>query len=244
VKTIWYLVKFFTEERHANAFLDGDLFLNRLSHFRQLEQACDDGRADPTEAVSMWWQPHDIFMSLAVPGIGTVEIGPRDLAGPMSIARGHHDHLHVLCMYAIYTSGFTSKAGELECDESQTPELMRQLDIDSRCLKFGSFAVIVNAAPFLNQVKHQFLAQGYRARGRLVEYYDDNSFHGEFPDNEVPFMKQVRFKYQNEFRLAVTPRIASLTPITINIGSIRGLSAKLESSRLSTFLNTVVVRKT
>jgi len=81
---IWYFIKFFAEETHADQFIAGGMYMNTLSHFKQLESECDDGRPDATEAVSHWWQPNDILMKLSVPGIGETEISNKDLAGPVS----------------------------------------------------------------------------------------------------------------------------------------------------------------
>ena len=67
---IWYLIKFFTEEHHADRFVAGDLYLNTLAHFKHVEAEDSDGRIDTTEGIAMWWQPHDLVMKLNVPGIG------------------------------------------------------------------------------------------------------------------------------------------------------------------------------
>ena len=185
----------------------------------------------------MWWQPHDIFMSLNVPGIGSANISPKDLAGPMSITYTVHDSLYIFCMYAIYTADFTAKEGRIEYNKQQAPELKRQLEVDERCLKFGPFAVIVPAVPFLETVKSQLLRQGYQGKGRLVDYYDDSIYHGEIPEADIPFMKQIRFSYQNEFRIAITPRIIGTGPLSINIGPISNIAARVESSKLNSLLN-------
>ena len=69
-RVIWYFVKFFTDENHSDQFVKGILYLRRLSFFKNVESECDDGRSDKTEAVSMWWQPHDIVIDLSVPALG------------------------------------------------------------------------------------------------------------------------------------------------------------------------------
>ena len=43
------LVKFFRQSEHAQQFLNGDLFMRRLSYFRREEDA--EGRWDSTEGV-------------------------------------------------------------------------------------------------------------------------------------------------------------------------------------------------
>ena len=49
---IFALVKFFSELEHAQHFLDGDLFMQRLSYYRRQEDA--EGRWDATEGVWAW----------------------------------------------------------------------------------------------------------------------------------------------------------------------------------------------
>jgi hypothetical protein len=61
---IWYFIKFFREEKHADQFMAGELYLNTLAHFKKVESESDDGRDDPTEAIAMWWQPDDISIKL------------------------------------------------------------------------------------------------------------------------------------------------------------------------------------
>ena len=76
------------------------------------------------------------------------------------------------------------------------------------------------AVPFLNQLRAALKSQGYRATGKLVDYYDDEKFHGQILLEDIPFRKQKRFSYQREFRVCVYPRIQLNAPITINIGDL------------------------
>jgi hypothetical protein len=235
-ETIWHLVKFCAEESHADRFVAGDLFMNRLSFFKQLEAEFDDGRPDSTEAVAMWWQPHDFSMTLTVPGIGETTITKADLAGPVSMAFDHHNYFHIFCMYAVHTHGFASVDGKFNCTPEEAEELRRQIRIDERCLRFGKFAVVTPAVPFLAQLKGALQHQCWRGSGKLVRYYDEETFHGEIKIEDIPFSKQKRFSYQQEFRICIEPKTFDRDPVTINIGSIAAISAKIESLRLSDLL--------
>ncbi|NTV45150.1 MAG: hypothetical protein HGB11_01175 [Chlorobiales bacterium] len=244
MKRIWLLIKFFSEEKHANDFLQGKLFLNRLSHFRKQEEAYSEGRSDLTEAIKMWFQPFDIHMSLSVPEIGTIKITPEDLAAPVSVSRTGTDYLHIFCMYAIYTDvPQSSDITDEEYRQKHLQEIKQKLIIDDRCIKFGSFAVIIPAHQFINQVQQQLQRQGYKFQAKLVDYYDDKSFSGEIPDVDVPFMKQVRFEYQSEFRITVDPRVLSSDPITIDVGPLdNALAKKGDSSVLIANLKNAVIQ--
>jgi hypothetical protein len=233
---IWYLIKFFTEEQHADQFMAGELYLNTLAYFKQVEAEDSDGRMDATEGVAMWWQPHDLVMKLNVPGIGDIEITKADLAGPVSMAFDYHNNLHLFCLYALHTTGFECVDGKIDFAPEQADELHRQLHIDERCMKFGNFAVITPAVPFLAQLRDALNAQRYKACWKLVEYYDEETFHGEIPPKEIPFRKQKRFSYQREFRLCVYPRTqeeaANSDPITVSIGDISHICGKVEAARV------------
>ena len=234
---IWYLIKFFTEERHADQFMAGDLYLNTLAYFKQVEAEDSDGRMDATEGAAMWWQPHDLVIRLNVPGIGGIEITKADLAGPVSMAFDYYNNLHLFCLYALQTTGFECIDGKIDFAPEEAEELQRQLHIDERCLKFGKFAVITPAVPFLAQLRDALNAQRCKVRWRLVEYYDEETFHGEILPKEIPFRKQKRFSYQREFRLCVYPRTqeeaADSNPITISIGDISQICGKVEAARVA-----------
>lgn len=187
---IWYFIKFFAEESHADQFMAGELHLNTLAYFKEVESESSDGRMDSTEAVAMWWQPDDLVINLTVLGIGDVEITKKDLAGPVSTSFGYHNYLHLFCLYALHTTGSECVDGKIGCAPEDAEELQRQLKIDERCFKFGKFAVITPAVPFLNQLREALKSQGYKATAQLVEYYDDEVFHGEIPMADIPFRKQ------------------------------------------------------
>jgi hypothetical protein len=231
--TIWYFIKFFSEETHANQFMAGNLYLNTLAYFKQLESEHDDGRMDATEAVAMWLQPDDIVMKINVPKLGIdIEITNNDLAAPVSMSYNHHEFLHLFCLYAVHSSGFECKGGKFHCEPENAKELQRQLNIDERCFQFGKFAVITPAVPFLNLLKAALKSQGYRGSAKLVEYYDEEVFHGEIPAEDIVFRKQKRFSYQREFRLCVDTGTQQDAAITINIGDISSICAKVEAATL------------
>jgi hypothetical protein len=145
-----------------------------------------------------------------------------------------YNNLHVLCLYAVHTTGFAKIDGKLELAESEAAELQRQVTIDDRCLKFGPFAVIIPAVPLLSQVKKALQRRGQWFEGKLVEYYDDETFHGEIAPKDIPFKKQKRFSYQNEFRICVQTKTSGSAPLLIDIGDINHIiCAKISSSRLS-----------
>lgn len=229
---IWYLIKFFTEERYADQFMTGGLYLNTLEYFKKAETESSDGRIDSTEAVAAWLQPDDIRIKLNIPEIGDCEITKKDLAGPVCLSFDHHNYLHLFCMYAIYTTGFEAIDGKIDCAPEDVEDLQRQVKIDERCLKFGKFAIITPAVAFLDNLKKALKIQNYKATGKLVEYYDNEVFHGMIPMADIPFMKQKRFSYQREFRLCVDAGCKTDSALTINIGDISHICVKVDADNL------------
>ena len=238
-KAFWCLIKFFAEERHADQFMAGDLHLNTLAYFKRAEAEDSDGRMDATEGVSMWWQPHDLVVTFDFPGFGHVEITKADLAGPVSMTFNFRNNLHLFCVNAVLATGFEFIDGRIEFTQEQADELQRQLHIDDRCMKFGKFAVIMLYALFVARLREALDSQLHKARWKLVEYYDEDMFHGEIPLEEIPFRKQKRFSYQREFRLCVYPRTEEETsnsdPIMIHIGDIPTSAARWRRHELTAF---------
>ena len=232
--TIWLFVKFFTKEIHADQFIKGSLYLNRLSYYKALEDACDDGRPDRHEGVGIWWQPDNLIIKMKVHGFDETTITKADLAAPVSISFEHHANLHILCLYAVHTVSRHNIDLGMSLAENEA-ELQRQFRIYERCLKFGRSAVVVQAKPFLAQLKGALLRQEKASTQGLVEYYDDKTFNGRIPEEEIPFWKQKRFAYQQEFRVCVRIGTTGNDPLTIEIGDIGQFAAKIESSRLEEF---------
>jgi len=225
------LVKFFSEFEHAQQFLDGDLFMRRLSYFRREEDA--EGRWDATEGVWAWLQKAGLQIQLNVPAVGTINVTDHDLAAPVSMSLGEPDDLYIYCMYAFYIE--EALPGDDLRDiygEDRLADLEAALQMDSRCLHFGLHAVVIPWGPFLERIKLAARSQSLRHRAGLVRYYDDEIFNGEFKLKDVPFRKQKRFDYQREFRICIETIDHSQITRTFNIGSLRRLGAYTPSEHL------------
>lgn len=233
-KQIWYLIKFFSKQEYAEMFMDGKLHMNRLSYFKPLETSRADGRGDPSEAVSHWWQPHDTIIKLNFPGFPELTITKEDLGAPTSMAYEFHDHLHIFCMYAMSTEGFECIDGKIDYPLDQADELKRQLLIDERCFNFGEHAVIVPAVPFIERVKAALAATSLQARIKAVEYFDGSTFHGAAETVDIPFRKLKEFTYQNELRICLDTQTRGDDVFVLQLGNLRDFSSLVRSSELNT----------
>ena len=238
---IWYFVKFFKaeDEQYADAFMRGDMRLNRLSYFRDMEvaeDADDDGRPDRHEAVANWWLPDDVQFKLTAPGIGEVNIGPSDLAEPVYTSFEYHANLNILCLYAVRSVGFESIDGNIRFEPEQEAEVFRQLLVDERVFKFGEIAVVAHGPSFAAHMKRALQSRGQNFKGGLIEYYDESVSHSETEFERIPFRKQSRYSYQNEYRICVDTGIPGDSPLDISVGDISSFCAKVKSDTLNEVL--------
>jgi hypothetical protein len=233
MKAIWYLVKFCEKEEWADDFIKGSLYLNRLSYFKKKE-AEDDDRFDKHEAVASWLQPSRTTIKFF--SHPEFDIHPEDLVAPVPISFDHHNHLHVLCLYAIHTGRFECVDGLIDYAEEDSNELKEQLTVHENCFNFGDHAVIVPVILFINRVKDAIKNMDYSGRMKLVDYYDPDLFHGNFMEHEIPFKKQQRYSYQNEFRIVVNNGTVGDDPLRIEVGDLSDISTKIEAKNLNGLL--------
>jgi hypothetical protein len=228
---VFALVKLFADREHAEQFLDGDLFMRRLSYFRQEEDA--EGRWDSTEGVFAWLQRQGLQIQIIAPRFSHLNINEHDLANPVSISLGEPDDLYIFCTYAYYIE--QPLPGDDPRDvygEDRISELEAALRIDPRCLRFGPHAVVVPYEAFTDRLKKAAKYESWHMRANLVRYYNNDVFNGEFKRKVAPFRKQMRFDYQREFRICIQTLDHSSEPRRFNIGSLRGIAHYIPSETL------------
>jgi len=234
-KKIVYFIKFFDEKIHAESFMDGFLHLKTLSYYKSIEDA-GDGRKDTNEGVSYWWQPSNVIMKLSNTLFGEIIITNDDFAAPILISYNKHEYLHIFCMYAVWTNGFELIEGRINYSTEDADRLRNQLKIDSRCFQFGKHAVIVPAFEFKERLKIALEQTKKACKARLIDYFEDEQFSGQFCDSEIPFKKTKEFTYQNEYRICIDNKIDHHEPYTLSMGSLRDISALVESEKLNDLL--------
>jgi hypothetical protein len=234
MRTIWYLVKFCAEEEWADDFRKGSLYLNRLSYFKKEEEEGDDDRFDKHEAVAAWLQPSGL--SIKFHDHPELAICAEDLAAPVSVSFTHHNNLHVLCLYAIHTGRFECIDGFIDYAKDEADELRDHLKVHDKCLEFGAYAVIVKAQEFIERAKTAIESSGCWGRMKLVDYYDPATFNGSFSEEDIPFNKQQKHSYQNEYRIAVDSRTVGDNEFRLEIGDISDISAKISAADLNNLL--------
>ena len=231
---VFALVKFFSDECHADQFIKGSLYMRRLRYFQQLESPeNDDGRSDAHEAVASWHQPDRIELEFNFPGFKPIKIGKNDLAGPLAITRNFYSDMHLFCMSALSILDPALMEGDHE--EIQA-KLQAAFQVDERCLAFGRHAVIVSAENFLPQLRQSLEPCEHWFKADMVEYYDEKIFHGDFSEQDAPFRKQSRFAYQKEFRVCLQTPTPGDKPRTFEVGDMSAFAIKVRSADINAAL--------
>ena len=227
---IVFLAKVFEKKEHAEAFLKGSMYANRLSYFKNLGGAY--GRGDEYEGAIM--PPLDDFASTLKATdpttgevVSSITMTGEDLAAPVIVSPRWFDHFNVFCMYA----------GRFELQEvsrDDLQDLKRQLDISEDFERLGEHIVIIkNTTEFFRRVRHAGDQAGYRICAKLVSYYDPEV--GTPPvtsDLETIFNKRKEFEYQKEFRFAIDTNSEGRCPITLDVGEIDDIAFYVKTSEI------------
>lgn len=185
------LFKFGAAE-HLRLFRErGLLHMKTLRYFAQHEG--NSARYDSFEGTSHIIQPWDVGDFIIEHSlVGRHVVDPKELAGPVMMRPDKVSGANVFCMFG----------------------LMKPQDklLSPGNLAFGdSFVLIRNTSEFLDRIAKVAKAQNLGLRGRMVEYFDEETYSGPIG----PFLKPLRFSSQQEFRLVVTPGIADFRELII-----------------------------
>ena len=224
--TVFFLVKFFDNLNHADDFVHGRIFANRLSRFKKVEDSDKSGRMDRHEGTIGWMQPGECCLTLN--GMDMSD----DLAGPVQIQKNWLNHLNVFCVYAAHS-------GDLNLASLSNIESLRQeLTIPDECSALGKYAVVVkNVTEFINRMRSSAQANDYRITWGLVKYYAPATFHGNFRNVESveasAFWRQDQYRFQQEFRFVIDSGSLGECRLVMDIGDIRDITLQLESTELN-----------
>jgi len=132
MRRIAFFLRVFDNEQYMNDFLDGKIYMNRLSYFAVLEGDKEDNRADPREALVAIWQPSDV----------TIEVNGRvltSIAGPIESRQKNNEHLHLFCLF----TGATSESNFLNPAE-YIQEMQADFSVPEECANLGGYYVVVH----------------------------------------------------------------------------------------------------
>lgn len=224
MSTIFLLVKFFDNQNYANDFVQGKVYVNRLSRFKETEASEVSGRIDRHEGATAWLQP----------GNGRLDLNgmdlSNDLVGPLTIQMNWLNHLHIFCIHAAHSGNLD--LAKLSGDNIEN--LRHELKIPNACSSLGEHAVVVKNVPeFIKRMNDVAKAKGCRFTKGRVRYYDPEIFHGHFRDVESIFWKRDEYSYQREYRFVFDTKTTDDCPLILDIGNIRDITLQLKSNELN-----------
>jgi hypothetical protein len=197
-----------------NDFLDGKIYMNRLSYFLVLEGDEKDNRADYREALVAIWQPKDV----------TIEVNGRvltSIAGPIESRQQKNKHLHLFCLF----TGATSESNFLNPEDNKQA-MQADFSVPEECENLGEYYVVIhNTKKFIDRMVESIRKAGYgdSAKAGMVEYYDAESFTGEFGDRAA-FFKTKNFSHQKEYKFVLDTKTEDEDPLILDIGEIRDIA--------------------
>lgn len=204
---ILLLIKVFDKEEFADKFIQqGEMLCQTIKNFKQ---TTDSIRGDPYEAVSGWYQPEHVTITIAgtTPGGVSTSRDITDISGPVVEQSHAHDGVNVYCMYAISAPAFN----ESYDDEEERLQVVQKINammkerskLADEMLSFGEHAVIIYRIPkFIENVQAKAKFEGRQSWVAPVNYFDPNTFSGSFGEIEAIFQKRKCYEYQQEFRFA------------------------------------------
>lgn len=211
MKYIFGLVKFFEKQDYVHEFLNGNLYMNSLKYFQELEN--DTARSDSKEAVSHCFQPDAIKVQF-----NEITIESNELDGAVIVQTKEFDFYNIFCLYAINSGNFQ------ELNDDNYDKFINSLQIHENNKEFGQFCVVIhNVESFLERIKEAVLKKNFFMKANFVNYYDIDSSNGSYNGIDAVFHKHDKFSYQNEYRIVINNKLGNDNPYSLNIGDIRDI---------------------
>ena len=223
---IFFLAKFFGDEQHAEQFLRGSIYANRLAYFRNLEG--EGNRADAYEGVGL--MRGDIELSVSINGSQTerIVVPERELAGPIEVRMDWTEHVTCsACMLRIVATTATYLLAGLTSFKKE------QIEIPKECLDFGEHAVLITKVPqFVERVKNAVReTEEHGLVGRLVRYSNEPSI--DVTGVDTIFHKRESYRNQREYRFAVFTGSDICDPLILETGDLSDIAIRCNSAEIN-----------
>ncbi len=204
------LMKTYAEKRHALAFIQGTMFANPLSYFKQVEER--DIRRDTEEGIMTMPLTEGFKLEITSNAIDRpIVLNRDDLAEPPTLRPNWFNAINLFCMHMVnfHRDGNTGI-----------------LKVPSRATSFGRYAVVIlDVGEFIRRVKKAVDRAGHRLSYKQVEYYDSaTGIHTSLTTLGPIFTKRNDYQEEQEFRIAIDRRLAVPTPLELDIGPISDIA--------------------
>lgn len=198
------LCKFGRKTDMESLFNDGELYLQTLETFRNLEH---NERGDKYEgSVSM---RSDKNGKITLVNKETGDSFKLDMTDSKVIERHSEvSGLHIYCLYC------------LTFEEHEGMQLGQRIE-DGIVSGFGDYSVVIlDAYTFMEKVKAAVEELGFELLSRKVNYIELKDYSGKMG----PFTKDQSFAHQNEFRIVLMGKGRPEGPLKFSIGSLEDIA--------------------
>lgn len=239
-KKYYFLLKVYEKECHANALIDGELFMRPLAEFNKNE---DGGvRGDPCEGVVAWLQPNLIYMNVKhIDHSGNeVErlIDSSQIAGPIVESDPLLLDFNVFCLYSFGMDDFkfeyesSDLSSQREARARAEEFLKMQVKKIKKADALGEYGVIIHDVPkFFDLIDSKLANKGFYYSRRHINYINENDGNHIMDFHEAIFTKREIYSYQSEYRIAFRDDFP-VSDRKINIGSIASIAQKVKMSEI------------
>lgn len=218
---IYSFVKLYDNVSHAEDLLRGRLFMNTIRSFKEYVDESGELRGDQYEGIVSLYQPSE----LGKISIGNQTISPSELAVPIIIRSNHLLNHNVFCIYSLNSGGHDTVCAKTLSSFRQT------LELHNSCYGLGLYCVVIlNVAEFVERCRTALDNLDIDYTMDLVEYYDENSLHGNFPPEKLGFQKRSLFAHQREWRIKINMNTVSPSPYVLEVGDLSDIAKLMKTS--------------
>lgn len=222
-------IKFTKEKKWADDIVDGNLYMNKLKYFIDVESANNDGMADKAEG--------SINLHIAKMNLTNLSTGEKinidfDTEQKMNFLYKGDDSKPIFCLSGLTVDDLNILSND--DDKIKFGFSWSKDDILKMKNEFGKYAVIINPPSFLGLLDNAVNTLEVASRFKNITYCEEtlndrvDSYVNQ--KEERFFYKDEIFKQQKEYRLVIDKEVDE--SLTINIGSMKGAAHIVETENL------------
>ena len=220
---VLYLAKAVETRRYSEDILDGRLYLNSLSYYKQREQ--NDGKKDPNEGAHLWQE--DIITNLTINGHQFKRV--KRVKSQDNLLDRHF----LWCIFVGHTGSFNEK----ELTDDNLKDYRKQIGFPGQRMReelSSEYTVLfLDGDELIERVVRACERKGYGCACGPVRYYDPEV---DSVTKDITFFKTADFSYQQEFRFVVTGAPAVGDHLRLDVGDLRDISVMMETDRVNSSL--------
>ncbi|MCC6207514.1 MAG: hypothetical protein IT488_05120 [Gammaproteobacteria bacterium] len=208
------LIKFGERAHMEELIHQGVVYMNTLEWYRTQENNAE--RHDPDEGLERIMQAKGARLYRKDPETGKSKEIAELTGGAARVWHSNLDRCKVFCLFHFTAPDDTKlELGEVVSKRTQSG--------------FGDTAVVIyDVAGFVPQVKTAAHEQGFFHSRKFVQYVDMGTYSGEIG----PFVKDLRFRHQQELRIAVLDKYMSPEPVRLRVGSLENMALLIPADEI------------